>query len=136
MIVTPYFAAVIDGATAKSTFTYDGKKTGRLAMELALEAIRDFPKDIDAAGAISRITEKIHDFYVEHNLLDELKAEPGKRFTANGVIYSYARNEVWRWGIVSVSLVICIRLMRKRLMLSWRMHVRWSMKLLCWVGLR
>ena len=98
MIVTPYFAAVIDGATAKSTFTYDGKKTGRLAMELALEAIRDFPKDIDAAGAISRITEKIHDFYVEHNLLDELKAEPGKRFTANGVIYSYARNEVWQVG--------------------------------------
>lgn len=77
MIVTPYFAAVIDGVTAKSTFTYDGKKTGRLAMELALEAIHDFPKDIDAAGAISRITEKIHDFYVEHNLLDELKAEPG-----------------------------------------------------------
>ena len=98
MIVTPYFAAVIDGATAKSTFTYDGKKTGRLAMELALEAIHDFPKDIDAAGAISRITEKIHDFYVEHNLLDELKAEPGKRFTANGVIYSYARNEVWQVG--------------------------------------
>ena len=98
IIVTPYFAAVIDGATAKSTFTYEGKKTGRLAMELALEAIRDFPKDIDAAEAIGRITEKIHDFYVEHNLLDELKAEPGKRFTANGVIYSYARNEVWQVG--------------------------------------
>lgn len=98
IIVTPYFAAVIDGATAKSTFTYEGKKTGRLAMELALEAIRDFPKDIDAVEAISRITEKIHDFYVEHNLLNELKSEPGKRFTANGVIYSYARNEVWQVG--------------------------------------
>ena len=35
---------------------------------------------------------------MEHNLLDELKAEPGKRFTANGVIYSYARNEVWQVG--------------------------------------
>ena len=98
MIVTPYFAAVIDGATAKSTFTYEGKKTGRLAMELVLEAIRDFPKDIDAADAIRRITKKIYDFYVQHNLLDELKAEPGKRFTANGVIYSYARNEVWQVG--------------------------------------
>lgn len=98
IIATPYFAAVIDGATAKSTFTHDGKKTGRLAMELALDAIRDFPKDIDAAGAIHRITEKIHDFYVEHNLLDELKSDPGKRFTANGVIYSYARNEVWQVG--------------------------------------
>lgn len=98
IIVTPYFAAVIDGATAKSSFTHEGKKTGRLAMELALEAIRDFPRDIDAAEAISRITEKIHRFYVEYGLLDELKAEPGKRFTANGVIYSYARNEIWQVG--------------------------------------
>ena len=98
IIVTPYFAAVIDGATAKSAFTYDGKKTGRLAMELALEAIREFPKDIDATEALRRITEKIYQFYVEHNLLDELKTEPGKRFTANGVIYSYARNEVWQVG--------------------------------------
>lgn len=98
IIVTPYFAAVIDGATAKSTFTHDGKKTGRLAMELALEAIREFPKDIDATEALRRITEKTHQFYVEHNLLDELKTEPGKRFTANGVIYSYTRNEVWQVG--------------------------------------
>ena len=65
---------------------------------LLLEAIRNFPKDIDAADAIRRITERIYDFYVQHNLLDELKAEPGKRFTANGVIYSYARNEVWQVG--------------------------------------
>lgn len=98
IIVTPYFAAVIDGATAKSAFTHEGKKTGRLAMELALEAIRDFPKDIDAAEAVRRITEKIHAFYVEHDLLDDLKSEPGKRFTANGVIFSYARNEVWQVG--------------------------------------
>lgn len=98
VIITPYFAAVIDGATAKSDYTLDGKKTGRLAMELALSAIRDFPKDIDAKEAIDRITEKIHSFYVQHNLLDELKSQPGKRFTANGVIYSYARNEVWQVG--------------------------------------
>lgn len=98
IIVTPYFAAVIDGATAKSTFTHDGKKTGRLAMELALEAIRDFPEDIGAEEAVRRITERIHDFYVAQGLLDELIAEPGKRFTANGVIYSYVRNEVWQVG--------------------------------------
>ena len=42
----------------------------------------------------------IHNFYVEHGLLDEQKAEPGKRFTANGMIYSYARNEVWQVGDV------------------------------------
>lgn len=98
IIITSDFAAIIDGATAKSDFEMNGKKTGRLAMELALEAIRKFPKDIDAKEAITRITNEIYNFYVEHQLLDELKAQPGKRFTANGVIYSYARNEVWQVG--------------------------------------
>lgn len=98
IIITSDFAAIIDGATAKSDFEMNGKKTGRLAMELALEAIRKFPKDIDAKEAITRITNEIYNFYVEHHLLDELKAQPGKRFTANGVIYSYARNEVWQVG--------------------------------------
>lgn len=98
IIITSDFAAIIDGATAKSNFEMNGKKTGRLAMELALEAIRKFPKDIDAKEAITRITNEIYNFYVEHHLLDELKDQPGKRFTANGVIYSYARNEVWQVG--------------------------------------
>lgn len=98
IIVTPDFVAVIDGATAKSDFRLDGKASGRLAMELALEAIRNFPKDIDAEQAIGRITDRIYSFYKEHNLLDGLKEEPGKRFTANGVIYSVARGEVWQVG--------------------------------------
>lgn len=98
IIITSDFAAIIDGTTAKSNFEMNGKKTGRLAMELALEAIRKFPKDIDAKEAITRITNEIYNFYVEHHLLDDLKAQPGKRFTANGVIYSYARNEVWQVG--------------------------------------
>lgn len=98
ILVTADFAAVIDGATAKSDFTMDGKATGRLAMELVLEAVREFPAYIDAAEAMSRITEKIHKFYVEHHLLAELAATPGKRFTANGVIYSVARGEVWQVG--------------------------------------
>lgn len=98
IIVTPCFAAVIDGATAKSDLEIDGKKTGRIAMELALDAIRDFPEDIDATEALRRITEKIHTFYVQHQLLDELKEKPGSRFTANGVIYSFAKNEIWQIG--------------------------------------
>lgn len=98
IIVTPYFAAVIDGATAKSDYSLNGEKTGRLAMKLALDAIRSFPRDISAEKAINQISQKIYDFYVEHNLLDELKEHPGKRLTANGVIYSFDRNEVWQIG--------------------------------------
>lgn len=98
ILVTPFFAAVIDGATAKSVFELNGKKTGRLAMELVLEAIREFPKDINAQEAVERITNKIHEFYVEHHLTEDLKTHPEMRFTANGVIYSYIRNEVWQIG--------------------------------------
>ena len=98
IIITPHYAAIIDGATSKSTFEMDGKKTGRLAMELVLEAIAQFPQQLEAGQAMELITQKIHDFYVQHNLLGELDENPGKRFTANGVIYSVARNEVWQVG--------------------------------------
>lgn len=98
IIVTPDFVAVIDGATAKSDFRLNGKASGRLAMEIASEAIRNFPKDISAEQAIQRITDSIYSFYIEHHLLNSLKEEPGKRFTANGVIYSVARGEVWQVG--------------------------------------
>ena len=32
------FAAIVDGATAKSKFTLNGKSTGKLAMELVIKA--------------------------------------------------------------------------------------------------
>lgn len=98
IIVTPDFVAVVDGATSKSDFTLEGKTSGRLAMELAAEAIRSFPADITAEQAVGRITDRIHSFYVEHGLLEGLDAQPAKRFTANGVIYSAARGEVWQVG--------------------------------------
>ena len=38
------FAAIVDGATAKSKFTLNGKSTGRLAMELVIKAISKLRK--------------------------------------------------------------------------------------------
>ncbi len=98
IVVTPYFAAVIDGVTNKSDFSIEGKSPGRKSMELIIQAIREFPKDISAEEAINRITEKIHSFYVEQGILEEVKHSPEKRLTSNGVIYSYVRNEVWQIG--------------------------------------
>ena len=97
--LTPHFAAVIDGATSKSDYVSpDGKSTGRLAMELVLQAISELPPDADMPQAIVLITAKIHDFYVEHDLLADLDAKPNMRFTANGVIYSAVRHEIWQIG--------------------------------------
>lgn len=98
IILTPDFAAVIDGATSKSAFSMDGKSSGRLSMELVLEAISEFPKDIDAEGAVKAITKKLHDFYIKHDLINTVNDNPAARLTSNGVIYSVARNEIWQIG--------------------------------------
>lgn len=98
IILTPDFISVIDGATSKSAFSMDGKSSGRVSMELVLEAISEFPRDIDAKGAVAAITKKIYDYYVKHDLLENVKNTPGARLTSNGVIYSVARKELWQIG--------------------------------------
>lgn len=98
IILTKDFAAVIDGATSKSGFSMDGKLSGKISMELVLEAISEFPPNIDAKGAVETITKKIYDFYVKHDLLASVDENPGARLTSNGVIYSVARNEIWQIG--------------------------------------
>lgn len=98
IFVNEHFVAVIDGATAKSDLRIDNKSTGRLATELVIDAIKEFPDSIRMEEAIAAITKRIYDFYVEHNLLDEIQKNPAKRLTANGVIYSSSRREIWQVG--------------------------------------
>ena len=56
LVITPFFAAVVDGATSKCDLSFDGKTTGRLASELLSGVIRSLPYDatmsefIDEAG--------------------------------------------------------------------------------------
>ena len=92
------FAAIVDGAAAKSKFTLNGKSTGRLTMELVIKAISKLPVDISMPEAVTRISASIYAFYQENNLLSELKNKPSLRFTASAVIYSRYRNEIWQIG--------------------------------------
>ena len=92
------FAAIVDGATAKSKFTLNGKSTGRLAMELVIKAISKLPEGICMSDAIANISAAIYSFYKENNLLADLKNKPNLRFTASAVIYSRALNEIWQIG--------------------------------------
>ena len=92
------FAAIVDGATAKSKFTLNGKSTGKLAMELVIKAISKLPEGICMSDAIANISAAIYSFYKENNLLADLKNKPNLRFTASAVIYSRALNEIWQIG--------------------------------------
>ncbi len=98
IVVTPDYIAVIDGATSKSDFSLDGKKSGRLAMEIICDAIRTLPSDATMPEAIDLITGAIAGFYTTHGLTEEIREAPNKRFVANGVIYSIARREIWQIG--------------------------------------
>ena len=98
IFINQHFAAVIDGATSKSDFQKDGKSSGKWAMELVIEAIKKFPKDITVEEAVKQITQKLHNFYKANNMLEDLKEHPERRLTANGVIYSYERKEIWQIG--------------------------------------
>lgn len=98
IVVTPYYIAVIDGATSKSDFSLDGKKSGRLAMEIVCDAVRTLSPDATMPEAMRHITSAIADFYTAHGLDEEMRAAPNKRFVANGVIYSVARREIWQTG--------------------------------------
>ena len=89
VVVTASYAAVIDGATPKTTFRYPGGETpGHLAARLLSDAVRSLPPDIDAEECTTRLTKALHQDNVS----------PSNRPIASMVIYSESRREVWMIG--------------------------------------
>jgi hypothetical protein len=60
-----HFIAVIDGVTNKSSFSFQSKKPGRIAMELIREIILGLNPESDAACALEEINRHIRDWYRE-----------------------------------------------------------------------
>jgi len=90
IVVTAGHAAVIDGATDISGRRYDGVSGGRWAMRACVEAIRAFPRDIDAFAAVEALTAAF-----------AARTEPAnERPSASVTIFSAARHEVWQVGDV------------------------------------
>lgn len=88
-MVTAYYAAVIDGATPKTTFRYaDDETPGHLAARLLCQAIETLPPDIDATTAIRILTLALH----------QENVDAASRPIASMVIYSASRHEVWMVG--------------------------------------
>ncbi len=98
IVVTDDYVAVVDGSTSKTDFTFEGKKPGRMAMELVCEAIRNMPGDFIDYQAIGFITDWIHDFYAKHGLLDHMEKNPLDRFAASAAIVSISRKQLWMIG--------------------------------------
>lgn len=88
-MVTAFYVAVIDGATAKTVFRYpEGETPGHLAMRLLSEAIRTLPPEATALQAARHLTAALHQEGVR----------PADRPIASAIIYSAHRHEVWMFG--------------------------------------
>lgn len=89
VVVTDYFAAVIDGATPKTSFRYpSGETPGQLAAKALSEAIRQLPPTASAAEATTLLAAALH----QDNVL------PCDRPIASCALFSATKHEVWMLG--------------------------------------
>ena len=89
-IVTPDFAAVVDGSTAKIKIAPGQESPGHLAMRLVCAAIEQLPATITMEEALPLLSRAIAE--------DKTYAESHYRPTCSAVIYSQHRQEVWFVG--------------------------------------
>lgn len=92
------FVAVIDGATAKSKTQYDGKSSGRAAMEKVRQALENVPADADVYTAIDIITGCMAEWYRNLGIYEHLQSNYIERPSASAVIYSHQKKEIWQIG--------------------------------------
>ena len=93
------FAAVIDGSTSKGDFRFQGKTSGRTAMEILSGTIlHDLPPEADMPQAVALFTESIRKCYEAHGWEKNMARQPENRLTASLVVYAAHRREVWQIG--------------------------------------
>lgn len=92
-IICDHYAAVIDGATPKTSFRFpDGETPGHYAARILSEAILQLPYNIDAYTCTRILNEAIS------SSLGSSFISPSSRPIASVVIYSAFRNEIWQVG--------------------------------------
>lgn len=97
-VVTPHFAAVFDGATARHSPLYEGRTTARMAAEILVQAVETLPPEADCAAALAHLTQAIANEYTKRGMIDLIAKEPWQRFTASGAVYSAHHRQIWLVG--------------------------------------
>jgi len=91
------YVAIIDGCTSKS-LNNDSTPPGVIAKNLIIKALKTLKYNLSAEEATNEITNNIHLWYKENNLLDTVIREPNKRVSACAVIYSKEKHQLWFLG--------------------------------------
>lgn len=95
IVVTDKFIAVIDGATSKTTNTFEGKTGGKIAAELIASYLKTelIDSSMDYKTATCRIQAEIQD-YSQKNQLEQ----NGVHLCASAVIYNISKRQIWSVG--------------------------------------
>ena len=96
IVVTPHFLAVIDGATAKKAYDFGGPTGGAMAANALVRAVEQLNPQANAQEATAAFTA-----LVKRDVFDAFGLAPAAgedRPCANIVMYSVARQEIWRIG--------------------------------------
>lgn len=88
-VVTPHFAAVVDGSTSKVA----GRHGGRVAMEAVCHALQTLRPDVPKAEMLRVLTASL-----AVNLTPQARSAAEYRTTCSAVIFSAARRVVWMVG--------------------------------------
>ncbi len=95
LFLSEQFIAVIDGVTAKSDYSHNGKTTGRLAAEIICQTMEKLPPESSLKQTIHRINQDLELFYKEHPFPYDRKT---MGLQAVCVIYSRHFREIWMIG--------------------------------------
>ena len=99
IVITPHFAAVIDGSTSKTPLRLDASmKNGRFAMLLICDYIRQMAADSTMDHFCQGITHRIAEEYAWRGIAERMAEHPEERLTASAIVYSERRKEVWMVG--------------------------------------
>ncbi|MCM0647904.1 hypothetical protein NBE98_05900 [Clostridium swellfunianum] len=98
------FLAVIDGATSKSSFRWNGKTSGAIAGEIIGDTLKQSECDITLDLLIFRINNAIKDIYEESKGINYFINNPVDRITACMIIYSKFHNQIWIIGDCKCSI--------------------------------
>ena len=91
---------MLDGSTSKGNFSFDGKTSGRIAMEIVGKAIHSFSPCAELKEVVEYLTNTLQTFYREHGLLDLVTGKPENRPTCSLALYSRFQHQIWLIGDV------------------------------------
>ncbi len=95
LVVTDKFIAVIDGATSKTTNTFQGKTGGKITAELIASYLKTglIDSGMDYKTATCRIQAEIQEYAQKHQL-----EKNGIHLCASAVIYNVPKRQIWSVG--------------------------------------